>query len=234
MGKGDAFEATIKDICLQLSNKERINAKINTKVKMIGDDGAAHEIDVLYSFEHFGVSYQVGIECKNWKNPINVSELRNFDYKLNHIGGINGIFISAESEFQNGACKVSDYNGIKLVKYEDFAYFALSEYTRYLKPDFETVGDPFWILMDTNGKSSIEQNSVLENKILLFSSKKLAEDYKKEKFENHINVIVAGVSQEHLKEIKKINHYNEVSVYLTDFTLEPVELSQWDIDLYIR
>ena len=88
--------------------------------------------------------------------------------------------------------------------------------------------------MDTNGKSSIEQNSVLENKILLFSSKKLAEDYKKEKFENHINVIVAGVSQEHLKEIKKINHYNEVSVYLTDFTLESVELSQWDIDLYIR
>ena len=234
MGKGDDFEKVVEGICKQLSMKERINAKVQMKVQMPGDDGATHEIDVLYSFEHFGVSYQVGIECKNWKNPINVSELRNFDYKLNHIGGINGIFISAESEFQNGACKVSDYNGIKLVKYEDFAYFALSEYTRYLKPDFETVGDPFWILMDTNGKSSIEQNSVLENKILLFSSKKLAEDYKKEKFENHINVIVAGVSQEHLKEIKKINHYNEVSVYLTDFTLEPVELSQWDIDLYIR
>ena len=234
MGKGDDFEKVVENIYLLLSKKERINAKIQTKVKMVGDDGATHEIDVLYSFEHFGIFYQVGIECKNWKNPINIGELRNFDYKLNHIGGINGIFISAESEFQNGACKVSDYNGIKLVKYEDFTCFALSEYTRYLKPDFETVGDPFWILMDTNGKSSIEQNSVLENKILLFSSKKLAEDYKKEKFENHINVIVAGVSQEHLKEIKKINHYNEVSVYLTDFTLESVELSQWDIDLYIR
>lgn len=234
MGKGDDFEVAIKEICSLLSKKERINAKINTKVKMVGDDGATHEIDVLYSFEQFGVSYQVGIECKNWKNSINVSELRNFDYKLNHIGGINGIFISAESEFQNGARKVSDYNGIKLVKYEDFNVFAMSEYTRYLKPDFNTVGDPFWILMNTNGKSSKEQNIAIENKIMLFSSKKLAENYKDIRIGNSCDIIVVGVSQEHLKEIKKINECNKVSVYLTDFTLETVELSQWDIDLYIR
>lgn len=234
MGKGDDFEVAIKEICSLLSKKERINAKINTKVKMVGDDGATHEIDVLYSFEQFGVSYQVGIECKNWKNSINVSELRNFDYKLNHIGGINGIFISAESEFQNGARKVSDYNGIKLVKYEDFNVFAMSEYTRYLKPDFNTVGDPFWILMNANGKSSVEQNSVIENKILLFASKKLADHYKNIEFGNSSGIIAVGVSQEHLKEIKKINECNKVSVYLTDFTLEMVELSQWDIDLYIR
>ena len=118
MGKGDDFERVVKDICLRLSTKERVNAKVRSKVPMIGDDSATHEIDVLYSFEHFGVSYQVAIECKNWKNPINIGELRNFDYKLNHIGGINGIFISAESEFQEGARKVSEYNGIKLVKFE--------------------------------------------------------------------------------------------------------------------
>lgn len=47
----------------------------------------------------------MAIECKNWKNPINVGELRNFSYKLEHIGNINGIFISAESEFQDGAKK---------------------------------------------------------------------------------------------------------------------------------
>lgn len=234
MRKGDDFEKVVENICLLLSKKERINAEIQTKVKMVGDDGATHEIDVLYSFEHFGIFYQVGIECKNWKNSINVSELRNFDYKLKHIGGINGVFISAESEFQNGACKVSEYNGIKLIKYDEFDTFAMSEYTRYLKPDFNTIGDPFWMLMNTDGKTPIEQNSALSNKILLFSSKKLAEDYKYKNFEQECNIIVVGVSQEHLKEIKNINEYDEIPVYLIDFTLEMAELSQWDIDLYIR
>ena len=234
MGKGDDFEKVVENIYLLLSYKERINAKIQTKVKMVGDDGATHEIDVLYSFEHFGVSYQVAIECKNWKNPINIGELRNFDYKLNHIGGINGIFISAESEFQEGARKVSEYNGIKLVKYEDFDVFAKSEYTKYLIPDFETVGDPFWMLMDTDGQTSIKQNSVIPNAILLFSSKKLAEEYKLNNFNKECNIIVVGVSQEHLKEIQQFKVYDNIHVCLTDFTKKRVELSQWDIDLYIR
>ena len=110
----------------------------------------------------------------------------------------------------------------------------MSEYTKYLKPDFNTIGDPFWMLMNTDGKTSIEKNSLLSNKILLFSSKKLAEDYKYKKFEKKCNIIVVGVSQEHLKEIKKINEYNKIRVYLIDFTLKIAELSRWDIDLYIR
>jgi len=118
MGKGDDFEKVVENIYLLLSKKERINAKIQTKVKMVGDDGATHEIDVLYSFEHFGVYYQVAIECKNWKNPINIGELRNFDYKLKRIGGINGIFISAESEFQDGARKVAEYKILELALYK--------------------------------------------------------------------------------------------------------------------
>ena len=234
MRKGDDFEKVVENICLLLSKKERINAEIQTKVKMVGDDGATHEIDVLYSFEHFGIFYQVGIECKNWENPINIGELRNFDYKLNHIGGINGIFISAESEFQNGACKVSEYNGIKLIKYDDFDTFAMSEYTKYLKPDFNTIGDPFWMLMDTDGKTPIEQNSIASNKILLFSSKKLAEDYKLNNFKKEFNIIVVGVSQGHLKEIQQFNAHNNIHVCLTNFTKQSVELNQWDIDLYIR
>lgn len=234
MGKGDDFEKVIEEIYLRLSIKERINAKVQRKVAMTGDDGATHEIDILYSFEHFGVYYQVAIECKNWKNPINVGELRNFDYKLNHIGGINGIFISAESEFQDGACKVAEYNGIKLIKFKDFDVFAMYKNIKYLKPDFDVVGDPFWMLMDTDGETPIAQNCIISNTILLFSSKKIAEAYKLENFENKCNIIVVGVSQEHLKEIQHFNAHNNIHVCLTDFTQQSVELNKWDIDLYIR
>lgn len=234
MGKGDDFEKVVENICGQLSKKERINTEIKTKVQMVGDDGATHEIDVLYSFEHFGICYKVGIECKNWKNPINVSELRNFDYKLNHIGGINGIFISAESEFQNGARKVSEYNGIKLVRYADFDIFAMSEYINYLKPDFKTIGDPFWMLMNTDGKTSLEQNCIKNSTIVLFSSKKLAEDYKSKNFGPERSFIVVGVSQEHLKEIHQLHMNNDIRVYLIDFAQKIIELNRWDIYLYIR
>lgn len=48
------------------------------------------------------------------------------------------------------------------------------------------------------------------------------------------NIIVVGVSQEHLKEIQQFNAYNNNHVCLTDFTKQSVELNQWDIDLYIR
>ena len=116
--KGEKFESIVEKIYIQIANNERIKAKVEKHVPIIGDDGASHEIDILYSYEHFGVNYKVAIECKNWKNPINVGELRNFSYKLEHIGNINGIFISAESEFQDGAKKVSSYNGIRLIKYE--------------------------------------------------------------------------------------------------------------------
>ena len=101
-------------------------------------------------------------------------------------------------------------------------------------PDKDVIGDPFWMLMNTDGKTPIEQNSVTPNKILLFSSKKLAEDYKLNNFKEECNIIVVGVSQEHLKEIQQFNAHNNIHVCLMDFTKQSVELNQWDIDLYIR
>lgn len=121
-----------------------------------------------------------------------------------------------------------------MIKYDDFDTFAMSEYTKYLKPDFNTIGDPFWMLMDTDGKTPIEQNSIASNKIFLFSSKKLAEDYKLNNFKKEFNIIVVGVSQGHLKEIQQFNVHNNIHVCLTDFTKQSVELNRWDIDLYIR
>lgn len=38
-------------------------------------------------------------------------------------------------------------------------------------PDKDVIGDPFWMLMNTDGKIPIEQNSVTQNKILLFNVK---------------------------------------------------------------
>ena len=241
--KGENFESVVEKIYAQIANNERVKVKIDKRVPMLGADGASHEIDVLYSFEHFGMNYRVAIECKNWKNPINVGELRNFSYKLEHIGNINGIFISAESEFQDGAKKVSIYNGIKIIKYDEFFKFINGQNEQYLVPDYKTIGDPFWMFMNLKGQNSIELNLCFEEGILLFENKYFAEE-----FQNHClsscdkDIKLVGVSQSHLKEILFLKNRNNVSVKLfNQFTseIDRIPYHFWnldvnDIEMYIR
>jgi hypothetical protein len=239
--KGEKFESVIEKLYIQIAKNERIKADVETRVPMLGNDGASHEIDVLYSFEHFGLNYRVAIECKNWKNPINVGELRNFSYKLEHIGNINGIFISAESEFQDGAKKVSDYNGIKLVKYIEFEKFINGQYEQYMIPDYKTIGDPFWMFMNSSGNNSIERNLFLKDGILLFESRYFAEKFQKKCLSPYKNFKLVGVSQQHLKEIASLKE-NKIPVKLfNQFTtdLDRVPYHFWDlniadIEMYIR
>lgn len=240
--KGQEFEEVVEEIYKRIADNERIKAKVEKNVLMLGNDGAGHEIDILYSYEYFGVNYKVAIECKNWKNPINVSELRDFVYKLEHIGNINGIFISAESEFQDGAEKVSVYNGIRLVKFDEFNKFINGENGQYLIPDYKTIGDPFWMLMNINGKSSIEQNMLFEEGILLFESRYFAEQFHNLCLLNCNNINLVGVSQPHLKELISLKKKYNISVKLfnqftSDLNNPPFhfwDLDIADIEMYIR
>lgn len=211
--RGKEFEEVIKKLYKEIAQNERINAKVETRVPIIGIDGASNEIDVIYSYEHLGMKYSVAIECKNWNKPINVEELRNFYYKLKDIGNINGIFISANSGYQKGAKKVSEYNGIKLIKYSDFNAFISGEYEDYLSPDFKIIGDPFWMLVNSCGKNSIQQDLISGNSILLFESKKIVEKYKE--INNYDDTLkIVGVSQNHLKEIIELEKRKEIQVKL--------------------
>lgn len=240
--KGEEFEELVEKICDEISNNERIKANVEKHVPLIGADGTSHEIDVLYTIEQFGINYRVAIECKNWKNPINVSELRNFSYKLEHIGNINGIFISAQSEFQEGAKKISTYNGIRLVKYDEIDKLVNGICEEYLIPDYKTIGDPFWMFMNINGKNSLEKNAFLREGILLFENRYFAEQFQKKCLIVNQDIKLVGVSQTHLKEIVALKKQHDVVVRLfnqftTDLNTLPYhfwELEANDIEMYIR
>ena len=68
-------------------------------------------------------------------------------------------------------------------------------------------------------KKKVKEQKKEEKDVKKKSAKKKVKEEKSEKQE---------------QEIKKINEYDKIRVYLIDFTLEITELSQWDIDLYVR
>lgn len=149
--KGRKFEDVVEEVCKLIAEDERLNAKISKRIPLIGLDKAAHEFDILYEYEHFGIKCRVAIECKNWNRTINKSQLTDFAYKLRTVGNINGIFLS-ESNLQKGATLVSEYENIKFIKFSDFREFSLSQNEKYLIPNYRTIGDPFWMFMNLDKK----------------------------------------------------------------------------------
>lgn len=238
--KGSEFEKIIEKLYNLISENERIDAKVERSVHLIGDDGSDNQFDVIYEYEHFGVNYRVAIECKNWKNPITVSSLRDFEYKLKNVGNLNGIFISAESDFQDGSRKVSAYNGIQLIKYNEFNKFVSGQNEDYLFPDYKTIGDPFWMIMSKEGKNKLEQNLYL-GCIYLFESKYFASDFKKI-LRNNDKYRVVGVSQKHLKEIISLVKHNKLKVKMYNASAKKYDeqnfhfwdLSEEDLMEYMR
>ena len=103
--KGTEFEKVIQKIYLLIGMKDRISAKVDRDVTLIGSDGSTNQFDVIYEYELLGSIFRVAIECKDWNKPVNVASLRDFYYKLRIVGGLNGIFISKDSYFQDGAKK---------------------------------------------------------------------------------------------------------------------------------
>lgn len=139
--------------------------------------------------------------------------------------------------------KISNYNGIRLIKYDEFYKFINGENDKYLVPDYKTIGDPFWMFMNLDGKNSLEQNLFLKDGILLFENKYFAELFQNLYLLNYnSNIKLVGVSQPHLKEIIFLKNKYKVSVKLfnqfrSDLNNLPYhfwDLDVADIEMYIR
>lgn len=241
--KGTEFEKVIQKIYLLIGMKDRISAKVDRDVTLIGSDGSTNQFDVIYEYEHLGSIFRVAIECKDWNKPVNVASLRDFYYKLRNVGGLNSIFISKDSYFQDGAKKVAIFNGIKIMQFKEFNKFISFDNEYCLTPSQDTVGDPFWTLMMIGGKNLFEQLQV-NGTILLFDSKFFADYFFKKQLLSSSEYKVVGLSQSHLKSIKKIYHnhkginikiFNPVksSLSILDFHFNE-NIDSNDLDWFIR
>lgn len=201
-----------------LKNEHLKNSKIKKNHIEIGNFGDPHEFDVFYEVKIAGVSHKVGIECKNHNRKITKGMVQEYYGKLHDCNNVIGFMISAKG-YQDGAKTFGKHYGIELITIEDLPniYSISLTHVKWLLPDENTYGDPFWTIMEVteDGKNTgtcyspnekialfiskydPHRETALNGAIALFLSKKSAERVLKNAGEN--GYAVFGVSRQHLR-----------------------------------
>jgi len=96
-----------------LDNEEVKNIKVQHNVKIEGQSGCKHQIDVYWEFEIANISHKVAIECKNYTSEVSIGKVRDFSSVLDDIGNIKGIMVTKKG-FQSGALKFAESKQIDL------------------------------------------------------------------------------------------------------------------------
>jgi hypothetical protein len=112
--KNTEYEKLVRDIYKALHNSEGLNTvNVLHDIKIEGKSGCKHQIDVYWEFDAVGESYKVAIECKNYKDKVEVGRVRDFFGVLHDIGNIKGIIVT-KAGYDSGALKFAEYYNISL------------------------------------------------------------------------------------------------------------------------
>lgn len=198
---GKELENIVENIySILLQNEHLKNFKIKKNHKEIAKSGAKHEFDVFYEVEIAGVTHKVAIECKNYNKNVEKEKLDAFKQKLDGCNIKTGFMIAANG-YQKGAKLEAKFYGIELITTEDLPniYPLTLTHVKWLLPDENTYGDPFWTIMEVtedgkntgtcyspNEKTALyiskynpHRETALNGAIALFLSKSLLSGYLK-------------------------------------------------------
>lgn len=202
---------------LELS--EDTDTIVSTNVSIKGKSGANHEFDVYYEFTHLNLKIRVAIECKDWKNPITMGEVRDFWGKLDDLNNIIGVMVS-KSGYQSGAKTFGIDKGVKLLEEKDLPTIidiVLGTLKKGFLPDKSIEGRPFWTLMEVKmGEVTGTYYSLPNYKkpaILLFYSKIIAEHFR-ESLPDSDQFEVRGVTQYQLRIIISLMKTQGLEAYV--------------------
>lgn len=218
MKKGDSLEDFVQYVYSRLLVlNDYKNILVSKKVKIKGKSNALNEFDVYYEFMHLNLTCKVVIECKDWKYPVDIGEVRDFAQKIDDVGGcqIVGVMVS-KNGYQSGAKTFANSCGITLLTISDLPNIyeiVAGIIKKSFLPDENIVGDPFWTIMEvTNGKMtgnylSLEcELNTIRPTIPLFYSKYLAEKNLEYRL-NKKDYCVRGISQYQLNSLLSFSQF---------------------------
>lgn len=231
MKAGASLESYIQYVYSMLLNLNDYDEVIVSKnVTIQGKSGATNEFDVFYQFKHLNIECKVAIECKDWKNPVSIGEVRDFASKIEDVGmgQFLGVMVS-KNGYQEGAETFAKSKGITLLtekQLPSISQLLAGVIQKAFLPNRNTKGQPFWTLMEVdNGETTGTYYAYKTPKLTvpLFYSKTIASKMLcnlpyAERFE------VRGVSQYQLKgfiiQMKKLDV--SAAIYI---------LPYWDKDI---
>lgn len=114
MNANTEYELFTREVYRQLSAYYQTGfTKVQHNIKLKGRSGCEHQIDVYWEYKKDGITHRFAIECKNYKNSISISKVRDFFGVLNDIGNIQGIMVTKVG-YQKGAKQYAKEYGISL------------------------------------------------------------------------------------------------------------------------
>lgn len=155
MKAGASLESYIQYVYSMLLNLEGYDEVIVSKnVTIQGKSGATNEFDVFYEFKHLNIECKVAIECKDWKSPVSIGEVRDFASKIEDVGmgQFLGVMVS-KNGYQEGAEVFAKSKGITLLtekQLPSIQQLLAGVIQKAFLPNKNTKGQPFWTLMEVN------------------------------------------------------------------------------------
>jgi hypothetical protein len=206
---GFHFEEYVKYVFQSLLNLKGEGIVVSQRATLVSRSGDAHEFDIFYEFKKVGIPHRVAIECKDWRKPVSMGEVQEFESKLRNIPDLRGVMIS-RSGYQEGAKKFGEGKGILMLKEDALPHFGqvlASWIEAFLLPDGRVTGEPFWAIMeiaeDGINKGAFFSMSDLANSsrylIPLFVCKRHAEKFMIEAPQNFDGFEPRGISRINLR-----------------------------------
>ncbi len=121
--KGDQYESFVANVYNAIikcgaADGQNKTIQLFQKHKLPDPDGNPREIDIYWEYEIAGEVFKVGIECKNYKNPIPVNKIEAFATKIKALGLSRGIFVTKVG-YQKSALSTAKRNQISLMVIKD-------------------------------------------------------------------------------------------------------------------
>jgi hypothetical protein len=149
MKAGRSLESYVQFVYQKLLEFMEEGTLVSTNVSIVGKTGARHEFDVYYEFTHLNLKHAVAIECKDWRTPVTVGEVRDFCGKLEDLNRVSGMMVS-RSGYQAGARQYARGKGIELLEEKDLPTFT-SIVAGVIKNGFLPDKTVRGALLDTDG-----------------------------------------------------------------------------------